>query len=117
MTEEELLVDRYNRFRKIGEYREFLVKGARVEEAEARRRAAKGVYTKSGHWAEVRFTGHVCNNFLCPIVGGMLREDLHKCAGNIDRCNLPRQTGGVLSSEFVWRRLRPAEGPQVRQAG
>lgn len=54
MTEEEVRVDRYNKFRKLGDFREFLVRGGRVDEAEARRRAAPGVMTKSGRWAEVR---------------------------------------------------------------
>ena len=54
MTEEEVRVDRYNKFRKLGDFREFLVRGGRVEEAETRRRAAPGVMTKSGRWAEVR---------------------------------------------------------------
>lgn len=80
MTEEELLVDRYNRFRKIGEYREYMVKGARVDEAETRRKAAKGVYTKSGRWAEVRFwhttvtSGHSGSHALCAEV---LRRQAH----------------------------------------
>lgn len=47
-------MDRYNKFRKLGEYRDFIVKGGRWEDAEARRASMPGTLTKSGRWAEVR---------------------------------------------------------------
>ena len=54
MSECEIKKDRYNKFRKIGHYRDFLVKGGRVAEAEERREQAQGMLTKTGRWAEVR---------------------------------------------------------------
>jgi hypothetical protein len=53
-TENEIKVDRYNKFRKLGEYRDFIVKGGKWEEAEARRASMPGVLSKTGRWAEVR---------------------------------------------------------------
>lgn len=53
MSEEDIKADRYNKFRKLGEFREFLVEGGNWQAADDRRSAASGVTTKSGRWAEV----------------------------------------------------------------
>jgi hypothetical protein len=54
MNTHELKADRYNRYRGLGDYREFVVSGGKWDEAEARREAAEGMMTESGRWAEVR---------------------------------------------------------------
>lgn len=54
MSEEDIKSDRYNKFRKLGEFREFLVEGGNWQAADERRSSASGVTTKTGRWAEVR---------------------------------------------------------------
>jgi hypothetical protein len=54
MSEEDIKTDRYNKFRKLGDYREYLVEGGNWEAADKRRSNASGVTTKTGRWAEVR---------------------------------------------------------------
>jgi hypothetical protein len=54
MSADDIRADRYNKFRKLGEYREFKVDAGKAEEAEARRNATVGVTTKHGRWAEAR---------------------------------------------------------------
>lgn len=54
MSEEDIKTDRYNKFRKLGEFREYLVEGGNWQGADERRSSASGVTTKTGRWAEVR---------------------------------------------------------------
>lgn len=51
MSEEEIKLDRYAKFRKLGQYEEFPVIGGAWKETRAARAAAEGVYTKAGTWA------------------------------------------------------------------
>lgn len=51
-TEEQIKADRYAKFRKLGQFREYLVEGGDWKSADARREAAQGVTTKTGRWAE-----------------------------------------------------------------
>lgn len=51
MSEEEIMLDRYAKFRKLGQFREFAVRGGQWKEAERQRSEATGVYTKAGTWA------------------------------------------------------------------
>lgn len=53
MTEEQIKADRYAKFRKLGQFREYLVEGGDWKSADARREAAQGVTTETGRWAEV----------------------------------------------------------------
>jgi hypothetical protein len=53
MPEDDIKADRYNKFRKLGEFREYLVEGGNWSAADERRNAASGVTTKTGRWAEV----------------------------------------------------------------
>lgn len=55
MSEEDIKSDRYNKFRQLGEFREFLVEGGNWQAADERRSSASGVTTKTGRWAEVRW--------------------------------------------------------------
>ena len=54
MSAADIMKDRYNKFRKIGAFRDFIVEGGQVADAEARREAAEGLLTATGRWAEVR---------------------------------------------------------------
>lgn len=51
MTEEEIMLDRYAKFRRLGMFEEFLVFGGKWREAREERAKATGAYTKSGTWA------------------------------------------------------------------
>jgi hypothetical protein len=55
MSEDDIKADRYFKFRKLGEFRDFLVEGGDWKSADERRAGAKGIKTKSGRWAEVCF--------------------------------------------------------------
>jgi len=51
LSEEEIKLDRYAKFRALGHYEEFPVIGGQWQQARADRAAAKGVRTKAGTWA------------------------------------------------------------------
>ncbi|GLC37743.1 Chromatin assembly factor 1 subunit p50 [Pleodorina starrii] len=51
MSEEEIKLDRYAKFRKLGQFQEFVVKGGDWRNAVAERNAAAGATTKAGAWA------------------------------------------------------------------
>jgi acetyl-CoA carboxylase carboxyl transferase subunit alpha len=51
MSEEEIKLDRYAKFRKLGHFEEFPVIGGLWRETRAERAAAEGVRTKAGTWA------------------------------------------------------------------
>ncbi len=51
MTGEEIQLDRYAKFRKLGQFQEFAVRGGDWRNAIAERKAAAGVRTKAGAWA------------------------------------------------------------------
>ena len=53
MSGDEIRADRYAKFRQLGDYREFLVKGGQWQKADEERRNAEGVKSKSGRWAQV----------------------------------------------------------------
>jgi acetyl-CoA carboxylase carboxyl transferase subunit alpha len=51
MTAEEIMLDRYSKFRKLGMFEEFLVQGGRNKEAREALETAPGAYTAAGTWA------------------------------------------------------------------
>jgi acetyl-CoA carboxylase carboxyl transferase subunit alpha len=51
MTGEEIQLDRYAKFRKLGQFQEFAVRGGDWKTAVAERAAVAGVHTKAGAWA------------------------------------------------------------------
>ena len=51
MSADEIRLDRYAKFRKLGMFEEFLVAGGKWREARAARAAAPGAKTKAGTWA------------------------------------------------------------------
>mmetsp|Transcript_31817 Transcript_31817/g.70685 ORF Transcript_31817/g.70685 Transcript_31817/m.70685 type:complete len:500 (-) Transcript_31817:1816-3315(-) len=51
MTGEEIQLDRYAKFRQLGMFQEFIVKGGDWKNALAERAEATGVFTKAGTWA------------------------------------------------------------------
>lgn len=51
MTTEEVQLDRYSKFRALGQYEEFLVTGGRNVEAREALDKAPGAYTAAGTWA------------------------------------------------------------------
>lgn len=51
MSEDEIIQDRYAKFRKFGVVSEYLTRGGDVQKAREHRFKAKGVYTKAGTWA------------------------------------------------------------------
>lgn len=51
MDPEDIKLDRYAKFRRIGQYEEYLVRGGQWKEAQKARREAKGAFTKAGTWA------------------------------------------------------------------
>lgn len=51
LTGEEIQLDRYAKFRQLGLFQEFIVKGSDWKNALAERAAAPGVRTKAGAWA------------------------------------------------------------------
>lgn len=59
MSAEEIQLDRYAKFRKLGMFDEYVVKGGKWRETRSEREAAEGVYTTAGAWAanegEARF--------------------------------------------------------------
>ena len=54
MSEDEIKADRYAKFRALGDYRDFVVKGGQYAKADEERKNAEGVRSKSGRWAQVR---------------------------------------------------------------
>ena len=51
LTGEEIQLDRYAKFRQLGLFQEFVVKGSDWKNALAERASAQGVRTKAGSWA------------------------------------------------------------------
>lgn len=51
MSEEEIMLDRYGKFRRLGMFEEFLVFGGKWREAREERAKATGAYTRAGTWA------------------------------------------------------------------
>ncbi|KAK9809169.1 hypothetical protein WJX72_010598 [[Myrmecia] bisecta] len=51
MAVADIKLDRYAKFRRLGQYEEFLVHGGQWKEAREERKNAKGAYTKVGTWA------------------------------------------------------------------
>ncbi|MEW5312704.1 MAG: hypothetical protein WDW38_004318 [Sanguina aurantia] len=58
MSGAEIRLDRYAKFRKLGMFREFIVKGGDWKTATAERNAATGVLTKAGTWAASQAEAH-----------------------------------------------------------
>eukprot|EP00798_Chlamydomonas_sp_ICE-L_P011672 gene11672-34393_t len=51
MSEEEIMLDRYSKFRKLGKFQEYAVSGGAWKEAAEERSKAEGVLTEAGTWA------------------------------------------------------------------
>jgi len=51
MSEEQIKLDRYSKFRRLGQFREYVVRGGDWKNAQTERDAAVGVHTAAGTWA------------------------------------------------------------------
>ena len=112
MTGDEIRLDRYAKFRKLGMFEEFLVPGGRWREARAARAAAPGARTKAGTWAPTEDEA--------ALVEALADADeawAERLRGKDEWVHKPSQPPGLLRSGVMEATLAMAELARAQGGG
>ena len=112
MSGDEIRLDRYAKFRKLGMFEEFLVSGGRWKEARAVRAAAPGAKTKAGTWAP--------NEDEAALVEALADADeawAERLRGKDEWVQKPDQPPGLLRSGVMEATLAMAELARAQGSG
>jgi len=112
MSGEEIMLDRYAKFRKLGMFEEFVVKGGEWKAAREERAKATGAYTKAGTWAASEAEARV-------IEGAVDADERWDAllAGAREWTNKPVQPPGLGRTGVMELAVTMVEARRRRQAG
>ncbi|CAL5218470.1 g154 [Coccomyxa viridis] len=96
LSGEEIRLDRYAKFRKLGQWEEFLVRGGQWREAREARANAEGAYTKLGTWAPTETDAEVIE-----MMADKDEEWEESLKGKGEWLNRPAQPPGLLRTGIM----------------
>ncbi|BDA44272.1 Acetyl-coenzyme A carboxylase carboxyl transferase subunit [Coccomyxa sp. Obi] len=111
LSPSEIRLDRYAKFRKLGMYEEFLVRGGQWREARAARAAAEGARTAMGTWAPTQEEAEVVE-----MIADKDEEWEERLKGKSAWINKPAQPPGLLRSGIMELSISMIEARRRQQA-